>query len=109
MAEITVPVRALAYHLHPDESLVEERGPRPGVRTLLEETSRPDKLEAISMDSTIVKVHPDRTGRKKTVHRPAASPAGDGHQDSSFLVGARASYIVKGKSVSPGNAGIPPA
>ena len=37
------------------------------------------KLEAVSMDSTIVKVHPDGTGaRKKTVHRPSASPAGDG-------------------------------
>ena len=44
MAGITVPVRALAYHrLHPDESLVEERGPRPGVRTSLEGTSRPDQ------------------------------------------------------------------
>ena len=37
------------------------------------------KLEAVSMDSTIVKVHPDGTGAlKKTVHRPSASPAGDG-------------------------------
>ena len=37
------------------------------------------KLEAVSMDSTIVKVHPDGTGaRKKTVPRPSASPAGDG-------------------------------
>ena len=37
------------------------------------------KLEAVSMDSTIVKVHPDGTGaRKKTVHRPSANPAGDG-------------------------------
>ena len=37
------------------------------------------KLEAVSMDSTIVKVHSDGTGaRNKTVHRPSASPAGDG-------------------------------
>ena len=37
------------------------------------------KLEAVSMDSTIVKVHPDGTGAlKKTVHSPSASPAGDG-------------------------------
>ena len=28
------------------------------------------------MDSTTLKVHPDRTGHEKTVHRPAASPAG---------------------------------
>ena len=37
------------------------------------------KLEAVSMDSTNVKVHPDATGTlKKTAHSPSASPAGDG-------------------------------
>ena len=37
------------------------------------------KLEAVAMDSTIVKVHPDGTGAlKKTVPRPSASPAGAG-------------------------------
>ena len=37
------------------------------------------RLEAVSLDSTIVKVHPDGTGAlKKTVRRPSASPAGDG-------------------------------
>ena len=37
------------------------------------------KLEAVSLDSTIVKVHPDGTGaRKKTVPRPSASPEADG-------------------------------
>ena len=37
------------------------------------------RLEAVSMDSTIVKVHPDGTGAlKKTVPKPSASPAGDG-------------------------------
>ena len=37
------------------------------------------KLEAVSMDSTIVKVHPDGMGAlKKTVPRPSASPAGAG-------------------------------
>ena len=37
------------------------------------------KLEAVSMDSTIVQVHPDGTGaRKKTGRRPSASPAGAG-------------------------------
>ena len=37
------------------------------------------KLEAVSMDSTIVKVHPDATGSlKKTGPRPSASPAGAG-------------------------------
>ena len=48
------------------------------------------KLEAVSLDSTIVKVHPDGTGAlKKTVPRPSANPAAGGpprrvdHQDSS--------------------------
>lgn len=37
------------------------------------------KLEAVSMDRTLVKVHPDGTGAlKKTVPRPSARPAGDG-------------------------------
>ena len=37
------------------------------------------KLEAVSLDSTIVKVHPDGTGaRKKTVPRLSASPEADG-------------------------------
>lgn len=32
------------------------------------------KIEAVSLDSTIVKVHPDGTGAlKKTVHRPSAA------------------------------------
>jgi len=37
------------------------------------------KIEAFSLDSTIVKVHPDGTGAlKKTDPRPSASPAADG-------------------------------
>ncbi len=37
------------------------------------------KLEAVSMDSTIVKVHPDGTGAlKKTVHKPSANREADG-------------------------------
>ena len=37
------------------------------------------KLEAVSMDSTIVKVHPDGTGAlKKTVRNPLADPAAAG-------------------------------
>jgi hypothetical protein len=34
------------------------------------------KLEAVSLDGTIVKVHPDGTGAlKKTARRPSANPA----------------------------------
>jgi transposase len=37
------------------------------------------KIEAVSLDSTSVKVHPDGTGAlKKTAHSPLASPEGDG-------------------------------
>jgi transposase len=37
------------------------------------------KIEAVSLDSTSVKVHPDGTGAlKKTARRPSASPAADG-------------------------------
>jgi transposase len=37
------------------------------------------KLEAVSLDSTSVKVHPDGTGaQKKTAHSPSASPGADG-------------------------------
>ncbi len=37
------------------------------------------KIEAVKMDSTIVKVHPDGTGAlKKTAPRPSENPAADG-------------------------------
>ena len=37
------------------------------------------KIEAFSLDSTSIKVHPDGTGAlKQTDHRPSASPAADG-------------------------------
>ena len=37
------------------------------------------KIEVVSLDSTIVKVHPDGTGAlKKTVRKPSASPEVDG-------------------------------
>ena len=39
------------------------------------------KLEAVCLDSTSIKVHPDGTGAlKKTDRRPSASPAADGTQ-----------------------------
>lgn len=37
------------------------------------------KIEAVSLDSTIVKVHPDGTGAlKKTVHKPSGGREADG-------------------------------
>ena len=39
------------------------------------------KIEAVSLDSTIVKVHPDGTGAlKKTAPKPSVNRAGDGPQ-----------------------------
>ena len=39
------------------------------------------RVEAVSLDSTAVEVHPDGTGAlKKTVHRPSASRGQDGQQ-----------------------------
>jgi transposase len=39
------------------------------------------RIEAVSLDSTSVKVHPDGTGAlKKTAHKPLANPAADGTQ-----------------------------
>ena len=36
------------------------------------------KIEAVALDSTAVKVHPDGTGALKTAPKPSASPAADG-------------------------------
>jgi len=37
------------------------------------------RIEAVSLDSTLVKVHPDGTGAlKKTAHNPSANPGADG-------------------------------
>ena len=37
------------------------------------------KIEAVSLDSTIIKVHPDGTGaQKKTARKPSGARAGDG-------------------------------
>ena len=39
------------------------------------------RIEAVSLDSTMVKVHPDGTGAlKKTVPKPSVSPEADGPQ-----------------------------
>lgn len=44
------------------------------------------KVEAISLDSTIVKVHPDGTGAlKKTANKPLVSPVEDGQQKFIWL------------------------
>ena len=79
VAGLTGSVRAVAHHLHPDESLVKERGLDRVFEHLQKEQLVRIKLEALSLDSTIVKVHPDGTGAlNQTGPRPSASPAGAG-------------------------------
>lgn len=49
------------------------------------------KIEAVSLDSTVVKVHPDGTGAlKKTDRNPLASRAGDGRPRFIWLPRMRA-------------------
>ena len=49
------------------------------------------KIEAVSLDSTSIKVHPDGTGAlKKTVHSPSASRAVGGTQRFTWLPRTRA-------------------
>ena len=75
------------------------------------------KLEAVSLDSTSVKVHPDGTGAlKKTAHKPSASPAADGTRGCSYgpdvFVVARAGTRCAGgtRTAAPnGDAGAAPA
>ena len=44
------------------------------------------KIEAVSLDSTIIKVHPDGTGAlKKTGRKPSDAPAADGPPRSIWL------------------------
>ena len=68
MAGAAVPLWQLAHHLHAHEPLVEERGVRPGVRTLQQKQIVRLKLEVVSMDGTIVKVHRDGTGALRMGH-----------------------------------------
>ena len=69
-------LRALAHHLYTHEPLVVldrvfERLQHAQIVRI--------KIEAVSMDSTIVKVHPDGTGAlKKTALNRSESPAEDG-------------------------------
>ena len=79
VARLAQTLRQLAYHLHPHEPLFHERRARRVFEKLQREQLVRIRVEAVSMDSTIVKVHPDGTGAlKKTARRPSANPAADG-------------------------------
>ena len=65
------------------------------------------KIEAVSLDSTIVKVHPDGTGAlKKTGHRPSENPEA-GWTTKIHLVAANARCALT-LALSPGQAGDGP-
>ena len=79
MARSAQALWQLAHHLHPDEPLVQERVLDAVFEKLQREQLVRIRVEAVSMDSTIVKVHPDGTGAlKKTVRKRSANPAVDG-------------------------------
>ena len=59
------------------------------------------KIEAFSLDSTSVKVHPDGTGALKTVHSPLGNPAADGTPRFIMVAADARTAIIF--SLSPGN------
>ena len=79
MARTAQALRQLAHGLHAHEPLA-----KAGVLDRLFEELQHQQLirvriEAVSLDSTIIKVHPDGTGAlKKTDHKPSASREADG-------------------------------
>jgi len=81
MARTAQAFRKLAHHLHADESWSKSGILDRVFAQLQKEQIVRIKIEAVSLDSTIVKVHPDGTGAlKKTARKPSASRAADGPQ-----------------------------
>jgi hypothetical protein len=78
MARSAQTVRELAHHLHAHESVVHGVLDRVFAELQQAQVVR-IKIEAVSLDSTIVKVHPDGTGAlKKTVPSPSVNPEAGG-------------------------------
>jgi len=79
MARAAQAIRQLAYRLHAHESLSKNGVLDRVFQELQHAQIVRIKIEAVGLDSTIVKVHPDGTGAlKKTALSPSASRAGDG-------------------------------
>ena len=79
VARAALAIQQLAHRLHAHESLVQKWV----LDRVFEELQHAQivriKIEAVGLDSTIVKVHPDGTGAlKKTALKPSASRAEDG-------------------------------
>ena len=76
----------LAQHLHAHEPLEQERSSDRIFERLQQEQILRLKIEAVSLDSTIVKVHPDGTGAlKKQVRSPSESPEAAGRPSFIWL------------------------
>jgi len=79
MARSAQAVRQLAHHLYAND-----RWSKSGVMDrVFEELQKSQvvriKIEAVSLDSTSIKVHPDGSGAlKKTARKPSESPEADG-------------------------------
>jgi len=79
MARPSRSVQQLAHDLRADEPLGQKRRARPVFEKLQVEQIVRIKIEAFALDSTSVKVHPDRTSAlKKTDRKPSASRGADG-------------------------------
>ena len=80
VARTAQALRQVAHDLHAHEPLDEVSGV---LDRMFEELQKAQvvriKIEAVSLDSTSIKVHPDGTGAlKKTARKPSASPEADG-------------------------------
>jgi hypothetical protein len=69
----------MAYALYPQEPLGESGRTGQAVRDAAGEQLIRIKIEVVSLDSTIIKVHPDGAGAlKKTGRKPLANAGADG-------------------------------
>ena len=79
MARAAAALRAVAHGVYADEPVVQERCPDRVFEKLQMEQIVRIKIEAVCLDSTSIKVHPDGTGAlKKTDPRPSARAEADG-------------------------------
>ena len=90
MARLAPALRQLAHHLHPHEPLVEDGVLDAVFEKLQREQLVRIKIEAVSMDSTIVKVHPDGTGALKKTVRQAIGKSRGGWTTKIHMVAADA-------------------
>ena len=86
--------RELAYHLHPNESLGQERRACQCIRC----TPKTAGLEAVSIASTSIKVHPDGTGALKNGGQSIGKSRG-GWRTKIHLIAADARIDLKKRTI----------